>query len=76
MLLAAGFERVNVELKPESRNFIKDWLPGSKAEDYVVSANITAYKPHSPTATVSHGHSHGHSHGAAPSTAKPQAKSG
>ena len=25
--------------------FIKDWLPGSGAEDYVVSANVTASKP-------------------------------
>ena len=31
--------------KEESKEFIKDWLPGSGAEDYVVSANVTAYKP-------------------------------
>ena len=29
----------------ESREFIKDWLPGSGAEDFVVSANVTAVKP-------------------------------
>lgn len=31
--------------KAESREFIKDWLPGSGAEDFVVSANVTATKP-------------------------------
>lgn len=44
-LQAAGFEQICVDLKPASRSFIKDWLPGSGAEDYVVSANITARKP-------------------------------
>ena len=33
--------------KAESREFIKDWLPGSGAEDFVVSANVTATKPSS-----------------------------
>ena len=45
MLVDAGFERVSVVEKEESKEFIKDWLPGSGAEDYVVSANVTAYKP-------------------------------
>jgi len=36
---------VSVVEKEESKEFIKDWLPGSGAEDYVVSANVTAYKP-------------------------------
>ena len=45
MLVEAGFEDVRVEEKEESKEFIKDWLPGSGAEDYVVSANVTAYKP-------------------------------
>lgn len=45
MIAAAGFEDVRVELKEESREFIKDWLPGSGAEDYVVAANVTATKP-------------------------------
>lgn len=31
--------------KPASRSFISEWLPGSGAEDFVVSANITATKP-------------------------------
>lgn len=32
-------------VKPESREFIKDWIPGSGAENFVVSAIITARKP-------------------------------
>ena len=45
MLVDAGLERVSVVDKEASKEFIKDWLPGSGAEDYVVSANVTAYKP-------------------------------
>jgi len=45
MLRAAGFDDVSVVLKPESAEYIKDWLPGSGAEQYVVSANVTARKP-------------------------------
>lgn len=41
----AGFEQVVIDEKPASREFIKDWVPGSGAEDYVVSANVTAVKP-------------------------------
>lgn len=44
-LAAAGFEAVDVEVKPESREVIKQWMPGSGAEDFVVSANISAKKP-------------------------------
>ena len=40
-----GFADVRVVEKAESREFIKDWLPGSGAEDFVVSANVTATKP-------------------------------
>ncbi len=43
-LLNAGFSEVVVEIRPESRSFISEWLPGSKAEDYVVSATIQATK--------------------------------
>lgn len=45
-LQASGFTETVVKLKEESRDFIKDWLPGSGCEKYVVSANITAVKPH------------------------------
>lgn len=41
---AAGFRDIKVEIKEESREVIKQWLPGSGAEDYVVSAQITARK--------------------------------
>lgn len=45
MLSEAGFTRIRIETKEESRTFIKDWFPGSGLEDYVLSANITALKP-------------------------------
>jgi hypothetical protein len=45
LLLAAGFEDVQVEPRPESREFIRGWLPGSHAEEYVLSATISARKP-------------------------------
>jgi len=44
-MLAAGFEHVRVEPKPESRAFIASWLPGSGAEDFVASATLSATKP-------------------------------
>jgi hypothetical protein len=45
LLAAAGFTQVAVVPKPQSAAYIKDWLPGSKAEDFVVSADVTAVKP-------------------------------
>ena len=45
MLTAAGFVAVAVVPKPESKAFIKDWLPGSGCEDFVVSADVSASKP-------------------------------
>ena len=45
MLRASGFDGVQVEVKPESRSFIAQWLPGSGAEDYVTSATIEAVRP-------------------------------
>lgn len=45
ILGAAGFVDVKIEPKDSSREFIKEWVPGRKFEDYVVSANITARKP-------------------------------
>jgi len=43
-LKEAGFGDVKVVLKEESREVIKQWVPGSGAEDFVVSAEITARK--------------------------------
>lgn len=44
MLKEAGFSSIRIEIKEESRQFIKDWAPGSGAENYVVSASIEAVK--------------------------------
>jgi len=32
-------------VKEQSREFIRDWLPGSGVENYVASATIEAVKP-------------------------------
>lgn len=45
MMHAAGFERISILPKDASREFIRDWAPGRKIEDFVVSANIEAIKP-------------------------------
>lgn len=44
-LAAAGFVEVRVEAKLESRDLIRDWVPGKGVENYVVSASIAARKP-------------------------------
>ncbi len=44
MIRAAGFERVQILPKAESRKFIKDWVEGMNIEDLVVSATIEARK--------------------------------
>ena len=45
ILSKAGFKDVVIEPQENSRMFIKDWVPGAGAEDYVISAKITAVKP-------------------------------
>ncbi|VAW66329.1 Arsenite methyltransferase [hydrothermal vent metagenome] len=45
LMKTAGFKDIKIEPKDESREFIKDWAPGSKIEDFVVSASIQAIKP-------------------------------
>ena len=47
MLSDAGFTNIVVEPKPESREFILNWFPGSGVEEYVASAIIQGTKPHS-----------------------------
>jgi hypothetical protein len=41
----AGFGNIKIKPKDESKTFIRDWMPGSRIEDYVVSATIEAVKP-------------------------------
>ena len=45
MLESANFSEVRITPKDESREFIRDWVPGSGVEDYVISAHIEAVKP-------------------------------
>ena len=45
MLRDAGFADVRIEPKDASRAFIREWAPGRRVEDYVVSASIEAVKP-------------------------------
>ena len=47
MLQASGFEEIQIKPKDASRSFIREWLPGKKVEDYLVSATIEAVKPSS-----------------------------
>lgn len=44
MLTEAGFTQISIRPRDESRAFIKEWMPGSRAEDYIVSATIEAVK--------------------------------
>jgi SAM-dependent methyltransferase len=44
MLQAAGFKKIRVSPRNESKSFIRDWAPGSEITDYVVSATIEAIK--------------------------------
>lgn len=45
MLHAAGLTDVRIQVRPESREFIRDWFPGTGAENYVASATIEALRP-------------------------------
>ena len=45
MLREAGFTYIRIQPKDESREFIRDWAPGMRVEDFVVSATIEAVKP-------------------------------
>jgi arsenite methyltransferase len=40
-----GFDNIQIKPKAESKTFIRNWMPGTKIEDYVVSASIEAVKP-------------------------------
>jgi arsenite methyltransferase len=45
MLQASGFKDVRIAPKDSSRSFIREWLPGKRIEDYLLSAVIEAVKP-------------------------------
>lgn len=45
VLSEAGFTAISIEPEENSRMFIKDWVPGADAENFVVSAKIKAVKP-------------------------------
>ncbi len=45
MLERAGFDSIRIQPRDQSRDFIRDWVPGGRVEDYVVSATIEAVKP-------------------------------
>jgi arsenite methyltransferase len=40
-----GYSKIQIQPKDESRKFIDSWIPGTNVADYVLSANIIAYKP-------------------------------
>lgn len=41
----AGFNKIKITPKDETKDFIKDWAPDTNITDYVVSAHIEAVKP-------------------------------
>jgi arsenite methyltransferase len=45
LLEEAGFRQIRVEINEASREFIRDWMPGSGIENHVASATIEAVKP-------------------------------
>ena len=45
MLRTVGFIQVRIQPKDDSKTFIREWVPGSRIEDYLVSASIEASKP-------------------------------
>jgi arsenite methyltransferase len=45
MLKKAGFREIKIAAKDASRSFVREWLPGKRIEDYLVSATIEAVKP-------------------------------
>jgi arsenite methyltransferase len=44
ILETAGFKQIHIKPKDESREFIKEWVPGIPIEDFVISATIEALK--------------------------------
>lgn len=44
MLEKAGFKNISITPKMESQEFIKEWVPGKRIEEYTISAYIQAVK--------------------------------
>ena len=44
-LIEVGFENVNIEIRPKSKEFLRHWFPESGVERLVASADIEARKP-------------------------------
>ena len=45
MLQDAGFQEIRIVPKEQSREFIREWVPGRNLEQYIVSAAIEAVRP-------------------------------
>ncbi len=45
MLRDAGFDKIQVQVREDSRAFIRDWFPGRGLDRYVRAATIQAVKP-------------------------------
>jgi SAM-dependent methyltransferase len=45
ILAEIGFQEIRVRIKPDSRQLISGWFPGSGVENYAASAEIQAVKP-------------------------------
>jgi SAM-dependent methyltransferase len=45
MLRKAGFKEIRIAPKDSSRSFVREWLPGKRIENYLVSAAIEGVKP-------------------------------
>lgn len=45
MLTAAGFDTITIDVKANAADIIKEWMPGSGAEQYVTSVYVMARKP-------------------------------
>ena len=44
MLREVGFTEIRIKQKDESKEFIREWAPGHKVDEYLVSATIEAVK--------------------------------
>ena len=44
-LREVGFEQICIQVKDESRALVREWVPGSSIDEYVLSATIEAVKP-------------------------------